>query len=720
MPESKQVTLSEVKSKQLLAKYGVPFSTEIEVTSANEAVAAASEIGFPVAIKICADAISHKSERGMVKLNIRTSTEVHEACAALLDQVRPEDGKASLLVAKMESGRRELIAGVVGDEQFGSFVMLGMGGVFAEVLDDSSFAPTPLDLQSAFRLIDQLRSQTVLGEFRGEHAVDRRQLAEVLVSLSRAQVENESVRSIDLNPLIVRPNGSIVAVDALVEMHETNLTVRDSRSATQITRRHYDALFAPKGVVVVGASTHPGKFGFVSLHNILVNGYLGKVFATHLERATVLDIDCLSAVDDLPDDSVDLAFICTPASTNADILRACAKKGIKAAYITSAGYADLGAEGLQAQIDLTNLAEELEILVVGPNGQGLISTPQNLCAQIVGPYPPHGSISLVSQSGNFVSSFMNYARQTGVGVARAVSAGNAAMVGVPEFFDFFSSDESTKVALAYIEGVTDGRLLANSMRNLCSAKPLVVVKGGSTAGGARAASSHTGALASDDKIFDAVCRSTGVTRVNDVERAFDVAATFATQPLPKGKKTIVLTTIGGWGVVTSDAIHEEGALSLIDLPDHLESEISKLLPQRWSKNNPIDCAGGETRETVIDIMRLVATDEAVDAIIFLGIGIQSNQARMMREGRYFPDYELERIVNYHERQDATYANFAADLSVETKKPILVATELAVADPKNAGVVAVQKTGRLCYASGQRAARALSSVYLYAKWRGLAE
>ncbi|MFM8452689.1 MAG: acetate--CoA ligase family protein [Acidimicrobiaceae bacterium] len=714
------MTLSEVKSKQLLAKYGVPFSTEIEVTSANEAVAAASEIGFPVAIKICADAISHKTERGMVKLNIRTSTEVHEACAALLDQVRPEDGKASLLVAKMESGRRELIAGVVGDEQFGSFVMLGMGGVFAEVLDDSSFAPTPLDLQSAFRLIDQLRSQTVLGEFRGEHAVDRRQLAEVLVSLSRAQVENESVRSIDLNPLIVRPNGSIVAVDALVEMHETNLTVRDSRSATQFTRRHYDALFAPKGVVVVGASTHPGKFGFVSLHNILVNGYLGKIFATHLERATVLDVECLAAVDDLPDNSVDLAFICTPASTNADILRACAKKGIKAIYITSAGYADLGTEGLQAQIEITNLANELGILLVGPNGQGLISTPQHLCAQIVGPYPPHGSISLVSQSGNFVSSFKNYARQTGVGVARAVSAGNAAMAGVPEFFDYFSSDESTNVTLAYIEGVVDGRHLANSMQKLCKEKPLVVVKGGSTVGGARAASSHTGALASNDKIFDAVCRSAGATRVNDVERAFDVAATFATQPLPKGKNTIVLTTIGGWGVVTSDAIHEEGALSLIDLPDNLESEISKLLPQRWSKNNPIDCAGGETRETVIDILRLVAKDEAVDAIIFLGIGIQSNQARMMREGRYFPEFELERIVNYHERQDAMYAKFAAELSIETEKPILVATELAVADPRNSGVVAVQRTGRLCYASGQRAARALSSVYLYAKWRGLAE
>lgn len=168
--------LSEVKSKQILSKYGVPFTTEIEVSSVADAVNAANEIGYPVAIKICADAISHKTERGMVKLNIRTSTEANDASVALFSQVRPEDGKTSLLVAKMESGRRELIAGVVGDEQFGSFVMLGMGGVFAEVLNDTAFAPIPLNLQSALTLIDQLGSQTVLGEFRGENGVDRRQI----------------------------------------------------------------------------------------------------------------------------------------------------------------------------------------------------------------------------------------------------------------------------------------------------------------------------------------------------------------------------------------------------------------------------------------------------------------------------------------------------------------------------------------------------------------
>ena len=722
----KQLMLSEVKSKQFLSKYGLVFATEIESFLVSDAVEAANRIGYPVAIKICADAISHKTERGLVKLNIRDSTEAKEAASMLLNEVRPEDGKASLLVAQMESGRRELIAGVIQDEQFGNFVMLGLGGVFAEVLSDTAFAPAPLDANSALDLINRIKNQAFLDEFRGERAVDREQLAKFLVSLSQAQSENQDVKSIDVNPIIVRSNGSVVAVDALVEMHDSktiNVSSTQAGPSSKNTARHsiehYEALFAPRGVVVVGASTHPGKFGFVSLHNILTNGYLGKIFATHLERARVLDVDCCDSVDSLPDGCVDLAFICTPASTNADILRACAKKGIKAAYVTSAGYADSDAQGRQAQVELTKLAEELKILLVGPNGQGLISTPQNLCAQIVGPYPPKGTISLVSQSGNFVSSFMNYARQTGVGVARAVSAGNAAMVGVPEFFEYFSRDRETNVALAYIEGVADGQFLAESMRNLCKVKPLVVVKGGTTTSGARAASSHTGALASNDKIFDSVCFSTGATRVDDVERAFDVAATFATQPLPKGNKTIVLTTIGGWGVVTSDTMHAEGELDLIKLPRDLESEISKLLPQRWSKNNPIDCAGGETRETVIEIMRLVANNDAVDAIIFLGIGIQSNQARMMREGQFFPNHELERIVNYHERQDTMYAKAAAELSVETMKPILVATELAIADPKNPGVVAVQETGRLCYASGQRAARALSDVYRYAKWRGIA-
>ena len=189
------------------------------------------------------------------------------------------------------------------------------------------------------------------------------------------------------------------------------------------------ALFDPRGVVVAGASTHPGKFGFVALHNILAAGYRGRVAATNLEGVPVLGIDTVPSIDDLPADTFDLVVVCTPAAANPELLRACARKGITAAFVTSAGYGEAGVEGRRAEAELVALAEELGILLAGPNGQGLVSTPAGLCAQIVAPYPPPGHIGVASQSGNFVSSFGNWAVQTGVGISRAVSAGNAAITG---------------------------------------------------------------------------------------------------------------------------------------------------------------------------------------------------------------------------------------------------------------------------------------------------
>ncbi len=198
--------------------------------------------------------------------------------------------------------------------------------------------------------------------------------------------------------------------------------------------------------------------------------------------------------------------------------------------------------------------------------------------------------------------------------------------------------------------------------------------------------------------------------------AFEAAATFATQPLPKGPNTIVLTTAGGWGVVTADAITRDGDIVLMDLPADLQAAIDEKLPPRWSRNNPVDCAGGETRDTIPEVMELIATHPDVDAMIYLGLGIQSNQARMMRDGRFYPDHGLERIVAYHERQDERFAEAAHELSLRTAKPILVATELAIADPDNAGPATVRRLGRVCYASGGDAVTALGHLVRHAKHR----
>jgi acetyltransferase len=173
-------------------------------------------------------------------------------------------------------------------------------------------------------------------------------------------------------------------------------------------------------------------------------------------------------------------------------------------------------------------------------------------------------------------------------------------------------------------------------------------------------------------------------------------------------------------VVTADSIARDGVLDLIDLSDDLMSQLSALLPPRWSRNNPIDCAGGETRDTVTEIMDIVAGHDSIDAVIFLGIGIQSNQAKMMRAGGFYPDHGLERIVAYHEKQDERYAITAREVSAKHGKPILIATELAVTDPQNAGPLSVRESGAYCYPTGARAAKSLAYLYEYAQYRGIAQ
>jgi acetyltransferase len=478
----------------------------------------------------------------------------------------------------------------------------------------------------------------------------------------------------------------------------------------------FTALFEPRGVLVAGVSSHPAKFGFVALHNILTQGYGGAVYGTNLEGGEVLGVPMVRSVDDLPPDAtVDLVFVCTPASANEDLLRACAARGVLAAFLTSAGYGEAGDEGRAAEARLVALADELGLLLAGPNGQGVVSTPVGLCAQIVAPYPPRGGIGIASQSGNFVSSFQNYARASGVGVSRAVSAGNAAAVAVPDYLEYYASDPETTVGLAYVEGIADGRGFFERVREVARRKPLVLLKGGVTESGQRAAASHTGALAADDAVFDGMCRQANVTRAANVEEAFDAAAAFATQPLPRGPRVAVLTTAGGWGVVTADAI-AGSELELLVLPDDLRAEIDSRLPPRWSRNNPIDLAGGETRDTIPEVLELVTRHPDVDAVVYLGLGIQSNQARLVRAGRFWPDESLERIVAYHERQDARFAQAAADVAAASGKPVLTATELAVADPDNAGPRTVRESGRYCFPTSQRAVRALEHLWRYARHR----
>ena len=476
-------------------------------------------------------------------------------------------------------------------------------------------------------------------------------------------------------------------------------------------------LFLPQGVIVTGVSAHPGKFGTVAYHNLLSMGYKGRVFGINREGTEILGHRTYKSVLEVPKGEADLVFVCTPNQVNEELLRECAQVGVSAAFVASAGYAEADERGRELERRLVELGKKLGIVIAGPNGQGLISTPVSMFAQIVAPYPPPGPISMVSQSGNLGSSFMNYGCLTGVGFSKGISIGNSAQLELADYLEYYAEDPDTAVSLAYVEGLQNGRRFLQVARSHTKRKPLVVVQGGVSRGGKQAAASHTGALASDERVFAGVCRQAGITRAATVEEAYDTAASFACQPLPRGPRTLVFTVAGGWGVLTADACARAG-LELIPLPEDLREQIDGLVPSRWSGGNPIDLAGGETRDTVPEVLELMAAHPDVDAIIYLGIGIQAAQANVFQSGPFHPDFGLDRMVKFHQSQDGRYARAAAEASEHHAKPILVASDLVYTDRAygNPGPLGVKESGRLPFPSGHRAVNALAHMLRYARYR----
>ncbi len=721
MTESKTLTetLSEHASKEIVSAYGVRVPIEHLAADPAAAVRAADEIGYPVVLKLAGDGIAHKTERNLVRLGVADARSVEQEARVLLGQARSEDGDVSVLVAEQIRGQRELIAGFVRDPQFGPCVMLGLGGILAEAVGDAVFAVAPLSRREAFAMVEGLATRHLLIQpHRGEPAIDREALADVLEGLSRLALEHPEFESVDLNPLILAGDQPI-AVDALVERRsgvvaELEALPEPLSDAAVLERFH--PLFHPRGVIVAGVASHPGKFGFVTFHNLLRCDFRGDLFGVKPDAAEVLGHQTYSSVDDLPADATaDLVFMCTPNKVNIDLLRACAKRGVRAAFVTSAGYAEAGEEGKELQRELVEVAAELDMLLIGPNGQGVISTPESMCAQIVPPNPPAGRIGVASQSGNLVSSYLNYAVATGVGISKAVSLGNSAQTGLADLLEYFAVDPDTDVALTYVEGIADGRLFRRAAERLTRTKPLILVKGGARAEGQRAAASHTGALASDDRVFDGLCRQLGVLRAPTIEEAFEWAATIATQPLPRGRRVVIFTSVGGWGVLAADACADVG-LEVVELPDSIREAIDGLVPPRWSRSNPIDLAGGETRDTIPEVLDLVCAHPDVDAVIHLGIGIQAATAGFFRSGRYFPDHGLERMADFHERQDRRYVEAAIQASQKHGKPVLSVSELVASNPENSSPAALREFGRLCYPSAHRAVRALDALVRWSEIR----
>jgi acetate---CoA ligase (ADP-forming) len=371
--------------------------------------------------------------------------------------------------------------------------------------------------------------------------------------------------------------------------------IAESRAEAQeaeAERASLRPVLAPKSVAVIGASRDPKSVGGALFRNLIRWGFAGAVYPVNPRANAVAGVHAYASVADLPE-VPDLVFITVPAPSVLDAARQCASLGVLALCVISAGFAETGAEGAAAQAELLDLCRAHGMRLVGPNCLGLVNTSGDV--RMLGAFtpmdPPAGNIAISSQSGALGIALVNRARQLGLGVSSFASVGNKADVSGNDLLQYWESDDATDVILLYLEGFGNPRRFSRIARRVSRRKPIVAVKSGRTAGGVRAASSHTAALASSDRAADALFAQTGIIRVDTLAEFFAVARLLATQPIPVGNKIGILTNAGGPAIMAVDAAEAVG-LEVPKLSEATQARLRATLPRAASVTNPVDMIAG--------------------------------------------------------------------------------------------------------------------------------
>ncbi|MFH1823818.1 MAG: acetate--CoA ligase alpha subunit [Candidatus Firestonebacteria bacterium] len=382
-----------------------------------------------------------------------------------------------------------------------------------------------------------------------------------------------------------------------------------------------NSVFSPKSIVVIGASSKEGSVGRVVFSNILLGGFTGILFPVNPKRTSILGVKCYPSISNVPD-PVDLAVVIVPAEIAATVLEECGKFGVKGVIIITAGFKEIGKEGAELEKKVVEIANKYKIVLVGPNCLGIINTDISISMNATfGRFMPKpGNIAFISQSGALCTAVLDYAKGENIGFSKFISMGNKAGLKELDLLLYLKDDPLTKVILMYVEDLSNPGDFIKVAREITGEgkvpKPIIALKSGRTSEGAKAASSHTGALAGSDEIYDALFAQSGVLRVEGIEDLFDCAVGFANAPLPKGNKVAIVTNAGGPGIMTTDAAIRYG-LQLAKLEDKTVTELRRYLPKTSNFNNPIDVIGDARNDRYEIAINNVLNDKNVDSLIVI-------------------------------------------------------------------------------------------------------
>lgn len=394
---------------------------------------------------------------------------------------------------------------------------------------------------------------------------------------------------------------------------------RAAERARHAATASMQAFFEPRSVAVVGADRERGRIGSEILHNLCSSGFRGAIFPVNPHADTIQTLRCFPSVSDIPGE-VDLAVIVVPARRVEAVVDDCLAKPVKAIVVISAGFGETGPTGRAQEAALVEKLRSAGVRMIGPNCLGILNTDPKvrLNATFSPVYPPEGRVGMLSQSGALGLAILDYARQLNLGISTFVSVGNKPDVSGNDLIQYWENDPRTDVILLYLESFGNPRNFGPIARRVSRGKPIVVVKAGRSRGGARAASSHTGALAESDAVVGALLRQSGVIRTRTLEELFDVATLLSHQPLPAGKRVAILTNAGGPGILAADACEAFG-LSLASLTKETTAALREFLPAEASVGNPIDLLASASAENYRRALRLVLADRGVDSLIVIFI-----------------------------------------------------------------------------------------------------
>ncbi len=702
-------SLSESESKQLLAGYGVPVVKEIIAGDIEDAVRAAGDLIFPVVLKGHGAKLTHKSDRGLVRLGLSTAEQVREAAR----EIQEAAGKdlEGYVIQPMLTGKREFVAGLLRDPMFGPIVMFGLGGVFTEALEDVVFRAAPIDEIEAETMLDEIKSAQLLGEFRGEKMADKKTLITCLLGLSRLAIERPDVAEVDINPLLVGQDGQVCAVDALVVLAEQTPEIH----RPVISPALIGAIFHPGSIAFIGASSVFGKWGQSLPANLLAHGYKGDVYLINSKGGTQWGRPVYKSISEVPG-PVDLAVVTIPAALVRGLIKDLQHKGVKSVLLISSGFSETGEDGKILENQLLQDARDAGIVFLGPNTMGIQNPHANIILTGVHVGPKPGSTALISQSGNMGVQLLSFADSQGLGIRAFGGSGNEAMVAIEDFMEAFEVDELTRTVLLYLESVKDGKRFFESARRVGRKKPVIVLKGGRTEAGDRAAASHTGAMAADFRLFEALCHQNGVVTVHQPADMLDASMVFSSLPLPQGRRVAIMTLGGGWGVVTSDLCSEQNLL-VEPLSDEIVAVLDGMLPPYWSRTNPVDLVGENDLELPMKAIEVLAAWDGCDAIIHLGISGREYLLETLLESLCAVDSLADPKVAQHilqglQKWEHQYIEHTVALMERFRKPILGVT--LTADPKKRAIYEVEnrKYNGVFFTSPERAVKALGHMCEY--------